>query len=154
MFYYFRAPWHLFRLTCTASGKRQSARAELRRGVTGPACSAKSGGAPASLFSGQRSILQGACDSKADPLGYMLMFHTWASALHSERMLQTYLCFLLMTKQNKTEHTCTSQNKTEAQLDCFTDDQCYYRKCSWKTRAPAGVTQWVGLCPRHQEVTG
>lgn len=62
----------------------------------------------ASLFSDQQPILQGVCDSTADPLGYKLMFHTWASALHCERMFQMYLCFLLMTKR---EETCTAQKK-------------------------------------------
>lgn len=72
----------------------------------------KSGDTLASLFFGQQPILQGVFDSIADPLGYKLMFHTWASALHSEMMFQMYLCFLLMTKrkeifipQNKVSNT-------------------------------------------------
>jgi hypothetical protein len=65
----------------------------------GPMYLAKSGDTLASLVFGQHPIFWEVCDSKADPLRYMLMFHTWASALHSERMFQTYLYFLLITKK-------------------------------------------------------
>lgn len=95
-------------LTCTACDKQQFAQAELWRGVTEPGCSVKSGDVPASLFSGRQSILQGACDPKADPLGCMLVFHTWALAQHSERTFQRYLCFLLMTKRNTHTHMHSS----------------------------------------------
>lgn len=95
-------------LTCIAYGKQQFAQAELCRGVMGPKYLAKSEDILVSLFFGQQPILKGVFDSIAGPLGYMLMFHTWASALHSGRMFQMYLCFLLMTKRKE---ICTSQHK-------------------------------------------
>lgn len=91
-------------LTCTAYGKQQFAQVELCRGVMGPIYLTKSGDTLVSLFFGQQPVLKGVFDSIAGPLGYMLMFHTWASALHSERMFQMYLCFLLMTERKE---TCT-----------------------------------------------
>ena len=72
----------------------------------------KSGGILASLFSDQQPILKGVSDSIADPLGYKLMFHTLASALHSEMMFQMYLCFLLMTKRKKKSHTPNKVSNT------------------------------------------
>lgn len=94
-------------LTCIAYGKQQFAQAELCRGVMGPMYLTKSGDTLVSLFFGQQPILKGVFDSTAGPLGYMLMFHTWASALHSERMFQIYLHFLLIKKGKKHAHPKT-----------------------------------------------
>lgn len=74
----------------------------------GPTYLTMSGDILVSLFFGQQPILKGVFDLTAGLSGYTLVFHTWASALHSERMFQMYLHFLLRTKRKE---TYTSQNK-------------------------------------------